>query len=155
MTEIHFYHLTRSNLDQLLPELLEKTLARGWRAVVLAESDEKVEALNRQLWLYRADSFLPHGSAKDGSSSEQPIWLTSSDERPNQADVLFLLDGMRSAKLAEYQRVCEIFSDDETALSSARERWQHYTTAGYQLIYWQQTDQGWKKREAIGSSDSP
>ena len=30
--EVWFYHLERTALDQALPELLEKTLAKGWRA---------------------------------------------------------------------------------------------------------------------------
>jgi hypothetical protein len=32
--EIWFYHLERSTLDQVLPELLDKTLQRGWCARV-------------------------------------------------------------------------------------------------------------------------
>ena len=32
--EIWFYHLERSTLDQVLPTLLEKTLERGWRALI-------------------------------------------------------------------------------------------------------------------------
>ena len=32
--EVWFYHLERTSLDQALPELLEKTLARGWKALV-------------------------------------------------------------------------------------------------------------------------
>ena len=102
MTEINFYHLTRSSLEQALPELLDKTLARGWRAVVMAGSQERVEALTQHLWTYRADSFLPHGSKKDGRAEDQPIWLTTDDERPNKADVLFLTDGAQSSHLGDY-----------------------------------------------------
>ena len=32
--EVWFYHLERTALDQALPELLEKTLAKGWKALV-------------------------------------------------------------------------------------------------------------------------
>ena len=34
MTEILFYHLQHQPLERVLPTLLEKTLERGWRAVV-------------------------------------------------------------------------------------------------------------------------
>ncbi len=83
MTAIHFYHLTRKTLEQALPELLEKTLARGWKAVVMAGSDARVEALTQHLWTYSQASFLPHGNAKDGNAASQPVWLTALDERPN------------------------------------------------------------------------
>lgn len=148
MVEINFYHLTRSALEQVLPELLEKTLARGWRAVVMAGSPERTEALTQLLWTYRPDSFLPHGSAKDGNAEHHPVWLTPDDERPNQADVLFLLDGMESTKLAEYQRVCELFSDeDEAAVMAARARWKMHQESGHTLSYWQQGERGWEKKQ--------
>jgi len=144
VTEIRFYHLTRKTLEQTLPELLEKTLERGWRAVVMAGSPERVEALTQHLWTYNPNSFLPHGNAKDGNAELQPIWLTPSDERPNEASVLFLTDGAESARLGEYERVCEIFDgNDELAVNVARTRWAGYKSAGHDLSYWQQGDKGW------------
>jgi DNA polymerase-3 subunit chi len=134
MTEIRFYHLTRKTLEQALPELLEKTLERGWRAVVMAGSPERVEALTHHLWTYRPDSFLPHGSAKDGNAEDQPVWLTVADERPNGAEVLFLVDGAQTAQPGAYARVCEIFDgNDETAVAAARARWKAYKAGNHDL----------------------
>ena len=84
MTQIGFYHLTRSPLEQALPKLLDKALAAGYRAVVLAGSSERVEALSDRLWTYEPESWLPHGSAKDGDAALQPIWLTATDENPGR-----------------------------------------------------------------------
>ena len=144
MTDIRFYHLTRKTLEQALPELLEKTLERGWRAVVLTGSAERAEALSQHLWTYAPNSFLPHGNAKDGNAEAQPVWLTPDDERPNDASVLFLTDGGSSARLGDYARVCDLFDgNDDTALAAARARWATYKTSGHQLSYWQQGDKGW------------
>jgi DNA polymerase III subunit chi len=146
MTEIRFYHLTRKTLEQALPELLEKTLERGWRAVVMAGSLERVEALTQHLWLYRADSFLPHGNAKDGEGEQQPVWLSVEDERPNGAEILFLTDGALTTRAGEYARVCEIFDgNDESAVAAARERWKTYKAEGHDLSYWQQGERGWTR----------
>jgi DNA polymerase-3 subunit chi len=93
MTDVRFYHLTSTSLEAALPQMLEKTLERGQRAVVIAGSEERVEALNAHLWTYKDRGFLPHGTAKDGHSEAQPVWLTESDENPNGAQVLFLTDG--------------------------------------------------------------
>lgn len=146
MTEINFYHLTRSSLEQALPELLDKTLARGWRAVVMAGSQERVEALTQHLWTYRADSFLPHGSKKDGRAEDQPIWLTTDDERPNNADVLFLTDGAQSSHMGDYSRVCNMFdgNNEETVLA-ARAQWKAWKAEGHTLSYWRQDDRSWVK----------
>ena len=144
MTEIRFYHLTRKTLEQALPELLEKTQARGLKAVVMTGSPERTEALTQLLWTYNPNSFLPHGNAKDGNAEMQPIWITAEDERPNNADYLFLTDGATSARLGEYSRVCDIFDGgDASALAAARQRWAEDKKGGHQLSYWQQTDKGW------------
>ncbi|MGH6882849.1 MAG: DNA polymerase III subunit chi, partial [Hypericibacter sp.] len=89
MTEVRFYHLQRTSLEAALPKLLERTLARGQRALVMAGSNERVEALTAHLWTYDPNSFLPHGSKRDGRPERQPVWLTDQDENPNNATVLF------------------------------------------------------------------
>lgn len=145
--EIRFYHLTRKSLEDALPELLEKVLERGMRAVVMAGSAERVEALTQKLWTYRENSFLPHGTARDGFAEQQPIWLTDKDENPNGASVLMLTDGVASADIGKYQLVCELFDEaEEGAVEAARTRWQGYKSQNLSLTYWQQTDKGWEKR---------
>lgn len=148
MTEVRFYHLQRTALERALPQLLEKTLERDWRAVVKAASQERVEALNGQLWTYGRESFLPHGSGKDGQADRQPIWLTDTDENPNAASVLFLVDGAATDMLAQYTLCCELFDgNDATAIATAREHWRAYKTAGHALTYWQESDRGgWVKK---------
>ena len=148
MAEISFYHLTRSTLEQTLPRLLEKALQGGARCVVMAGSPERVEALSAHLWTYDPNSFLPHGSARDGQAPVQPVWLTDQDENPNAATMLFLTDGARSEKMADYARCFELFDGrDEAAVGTARERWKIYREAGHAVSYWQQTDKGgWEKK---------
>ena len=46
MTDVLFYHLERTTLEKVLPGLLEKSLERGWRAVVQATTEERIEALD-------------------------------------------------------------------------------------------------------------
>ncbi len=147
--EISFYHLTRTTLEAALPQMLEKTLERGQRAVVRAGSAERVEALNGWLWTYKDRGFLPHGSAKDGHAAVQPIWLTEQDERPNGAQVLFLTDGAESEELADFERCAVLFDgNDESALSKARTQWSGLKDAGHDLTYWQQNDEGrWEKKD--------
>jgi DNA polymerase IIIc chi subunit len=99
VTEIGFYHLTRTPLERALPSLLEKVLAAGMRAVVMAGSQERVDALNQLLWTYEERSFLPHGSKRDGRPERQPIWLTTEDENPNGADCLVMTDGAVSTRV--------------------------------------------------------
>lgn len=150
-TEVGFYHLTRTPLERALPKLLEKVLEQGGRAVVLASSEERVEALNAALWTYDDRAWLPHGSARDGHADRQPVWLSDRDENPNGATFLFLTDGARSDSVAAYARAFELFDGrDPDAVQAARDRWRSYKDAGFKLTYWQQTDSGGWARKAEG-----
>ena len=148
MTEVRFYHLTRTALEEALPRMLAKVVERAQRAVVIAGSEERVEALNGQLWTYREQSFLPHGSARDGYAELQPIWLTARDENPNGAEVLFLTDGATAGSLASFE-LCALLFDgtSETAVAAARAEWRRLKDDGHELTYWQQDDNGrWAKK---------
>ncbi len=147
MTDIAFYHLQQWPLERVLPKLLEKTMEAGKRAAVMAGSEERVEALNALLWAYDRESWLAHGSARDGNAGDQPVWLTTMDETPNGATFLFLTDGATSARVGEFERCFEVFDgNDAAALEAARGRWKAYKEAGHALTYWQQTERGgWGK----------
>ena len=147
-TEVNFYHLTRSSLEDALPRLLAKTLQAGERAVVMVGSPERVEALNTRLWTFDEGSFLPHGSARDGEADRQPVWLTHLDENPNGAAFLFVADRARSERVGDYKRCFELFDGrDDEAVTQSREQWKAYKAAGHTIAYWQQTESGgWEKK---------
>jgi len=148
MTEVLFYHLEHQSLERVLPSLVERTLERGWRAVVQAGSEERVEALDTLLWTYREDSFLPHGTRGDGNPAMQPVYLTAGEDNPNGATVRFLVDGAEAGDVAAYARVVYLFDGrDAAALEAARERWKAAKAAGSVVTYWQQSPEGrWEKK---------
>jgi DNA polymerase-3 subunit chi len=148
MTEVLFYHLERQPLERVLPSLVERTVGRGWRAVVQAGSDERVEALDGLLWTYADDSFVPHGTKKDGNVAEQPIFLTTEEANPNGATVRFLVDGAELADLTGYDRIVFLFDGhDPSAVTRAREQWKAAKSAGHTISYWQQSPEGrWENR---------
>lgn len=149
MTEVLFYHLERSGLDQVLPGLLEKCAERQWRSVVRAGSAERLEALDNLLWTYRDESFLAHGRDGDPMPERQPIWLTTAPETPNQADVLFVVDRGEPGDVTLFQRVVMIFDGrDDEATQHAREFWKTARDAGYETTYWQQGERGGWERKA-------
>src|SRR3974377_2320434 len=116
MTEILFYPLRGQTLERVLPPLWQKSLERGWRVVVQASSDERVEALDAHLWTWRDDAFLPHGTSRDSEAAEQPIVLTADSENPNGAAVRFLVDGANlAAGAGNYERIVLLFDGDDPA----------------------------------------
>ncbi len=146
MSEVGFYHLTRTSAEQALPRLLGRTLAAGQRAVVLCGSAARVSALDDVLWASADPDWLPHGTARIGEADLQPIWLTDVAEAPNGARYLFLVDG-RETDTAEFKRVFDLFDGrDEEAVQAARRRWAAAKVAGHQVTYWLQGVGGWERK---------
>lgn len=145
MTRIDFYHLQRTPLEQVLPKLCEKAYASGKRIKILLGTAERVEFVNSLLWTYNEESFLPHGSKKDGFAEEQPIFISASEENENNAELLILADGAQPLieVLQKYERILNIFDgNDETALNNARCYWKDIKAIGGELHYWQQNANG-------------
>lgn len=147
---VDFYHMVSTTLERALPQLLERVVQSGKRAVVLAASEERVEALANHLWTYDAGAWLPHGSKRDGSPAAQPIWITDSEENPNEAAILVLTDGMDADFVGTFERCLDLFDGgDETALAAARSRWKKAKAQGHELHYWQQKPGGgWAEQSA-------
>lgn len=150
--EYRFYHLTQTSLENALPQLLQRTLDKGWRAVVVTDSDERVEHLNQHLWTYDPGSFLAHGTKKDGDAPHHPIWLCTDEVYENDANVLFLMDGMVAKNPNSFELICIIFDGlDPLSVQSARTYWKELkSTNSCKLTYWQQTESGWELKNSDG-----
>jgi DNA polymerase-3 subunit chi len=153
--EIWFYHLTRNPLERTLPTLLERSLARGWKAVVQATSAERVTALDELLWTYSDAAFIAHGSARDGDESMQQVYLTTGTENPNAAAIRFFVERAQMAPMLEtpggdvYDRLILLFDgNDNDDLDSARAQWKELKQQGRDLAYWQQGENGGWERKA-------
>lgn len=144
MTEIGFYHLTRSTDEQALPPLLGRTLAAGKRAVVRCADPARVASVDAALWQAPEPVWLPHGSVASGDAALQPIWITDDEQVPNQASYLFLVHGRVEPDAARFERIFVLFDGtDAAAVASARTRWSEAKAAGHTLAYWKQEPKGW------------
>jgi DNA polymerase-3 subunit chi len=142
MTDILFYHLERQPLERVLPQLLERTLERGWRAVI-----ETV------LWTYTEEGFLPHGTARDGSAEDQPVWITASTDNPNRASVRFFVGGVEPSAYDGLERAVLLFDGaDADAVERARRIWKEAKGLGHEVSYWQQDERGRWQNKAAGTT---
>lgn len=148
MTDVLFYHLTESTLEEALPALLERSLDRGWRAVVQTGSEERRDTLDVHLWTWRDDAFLAHGTDMEPHVEHQPVLLTTRAENPNGAHIRFMVDGAAPPPLADYERAVFMFDGhDAFQLEQAREHWKSIKAEGHPVTYWQQTpEKRWERK---------
>ncbi len=153
MSEVLFYHLERRTLDDVLPGLVEKTLERGWRALIRAESADRAQAIDSLLWTYSEESFLPHAQQGDGDPARQPVLITVEETNANNANVLFLVGGAAApawngADTKALSRIVVMFDGrDTTAVDSARTAWRAAKEASHEVTYWKESATGkWEKQ---------
>ncbi len=147
MTDIWFYHLERTPLEQALPELLEKVVQKGWRAYVHCHEDDKIEALNSKLWAYAPASFLAHGREGDELAPRQPVLLGTSGQMVNEPQVYVSISPAVFPVLDGLERCLVVFEGgDDEHLAWARAQWKQLKAGGRSLAYWKQSEQGrWEK----------
>ncbi len=148
MAEVLFYHLTESTLEDALPGLLERSLQRGWKAVVQTGTEERRNALDAHIWTFCDDSFLAHGIDHEPHAADQPVILTVGQGNPNAAEIRFLADGATPPDIGPYQRVVFLFDGhDARQLEDARKYWKTMKDAGHVATYWQQmADKRWEHK---------
>lgn len=146
--ELWFYHLERTTLADALPELLEKTVAKGWRALVRGPDEDRLSVLDLHLWTFRDDSFLAHGLATGPAAERQPILLSTAEDNTNSAQVLFTLDGLMPERPEAFERCAILFDGgDDTAVAAARGAWREAKDSGRSIAYWKQSEDGkWEKK---------
>ena len=156
MTEIGFYHLTRTALADALARLLDRTVRTGQRALVLCPDDARLTALDAALWACPEPAWLPHGIEADGDPDLQPVWLSTRPDPANGGRFLFLVYGAETDTAAAFARVFDLFDgNDLDAVAAARARWRAARDNGHTLIYWKQGPRGWEKGATVSGASPP
>ena len=148
MTDVLFYHLTESKLEDALPPLLDKSVERGWQVAVQTREPARRDMLDAHLWTYRDDSFLPHGT-DEGEMPDKPAGPAD-----RLAGLIRTMPPSASSSTARkpsvetYERVVFMFDGyDQEQLEGARAQWKKLKGEGHNLTYWQQTQDGrWEKK---------
>lgn len=147
MSDINFYHLTQSSVENVLRVLLTKSLSQDKRVLLYGQDTNYLKRLDAELWENPADSFLPHGLDIDDSPETQPILLTNKEDNLNEASFLITLEGCSTDFALTFERCFDIFDGrDEAQVAQARKRWKNYVEKGEKPSYWKQNADGkWEK----------
>ena len=139
--QVDFYHLTAQPLERVLPRIAERVVETGGRLLVVAESADQRSALDRLLWTYAPDSFLPHAQADGEGDAAQPILITQHPAAANAARNIALADGVWREESLGFDRAFHFFGEDRIA--QARAAWKALADrTGIERRYWKQNENG-------------
>lgn len=134
MTRIDFYSNISNKLIYVC-RLVRKAYAVQYQIILFSQNLEELSHLNRLLWTFSEQDFLPHVYADDPLATQTPIILTHNNtfEFPHHQVLINLSNMIPKIDFFRFQRILEIISTDETAKSAGRERYLLYKKFGYSL----------------------
>ncbi|WP_294352061.1 DNA polymerase III subunit chi [uncultured Sphingomonas sp.] len=139
--KVDFYHLTTSPLERVLPRIAERILAEGGRLLVVEGDPARRATLDKTLWSYAPDSFLPHGLAGGDYDRQQPVLIAPDMVAANEARNVALADGKWRDGALSFDRAFHFF--DEDRIADARAAWKGLATRdGIERRYWKQSETG-------------
>ena len=138
--QVDFYHLTGQPLDHVLPRIAQRVLAGGGRLLVVAGEAEERTRIDRILWTWEPESFLPHGCSGEGET-EQPVLIAGDVSPANGARNVALIDGEWRDAALSFDRAFHLF--DEASIGAARQAWKALADRdGVERRYWKQDEDG-------------
>ena len=136
--QVDFYHLTATPLERALPQIVEEVVAGGGRLLIVSGDAAQRGAIDRLLWSYAPESFLPHALAGGGGDADQPVLIAA-------ARRVALVDGCWRDEALAFDGALHFF--DAEHIAAAREAWKALADRpDTERNYWKQDDNGrWSK----------
>jgi DNA polymerase-3 subunit chi len=139
--KVDFYHLTARPLERVLPRIAERVLADGGRLLVVEADETRRRALDRLLWEYAPEAFLPHAQLGEGDDRAQPVLIAGEVNAANNARNIALVDGTWRDEALDFERTFHFF--DEDRIQAARAAWKALADRqGVERRYWKQNEAG-------------
>ncbi len=136
MTRVDFYVLGEAgeaDRYRFACRLVEKIYQQNRRAYIHTGSEEEARQLDRLLWTYRQDSFLPHGLHGKVNALLNPILIGWGEDPGSENDVLINLAPEIPMFFSRFERVSEIVDTDPQVRELGRQRYRFYRDRGYPL----------------------
>jgi len=117
--------------------LLRKACRHGV-AVAVAAPAQALAALDRELWTFEAQEFVPHllvrvGQGVDDALRRTPVWLCEAGVPEPGPAVLLNLGASPPPDAARFERIIEIVSREPEQREQARQRWRDYQAQGWDI----------------------
>lgn len=132
MTKIDFYQVDGDE-ELFTCRLIDMVYRRGHQVYVNAANKDQAEALDKRLWTFKDDAFVPHALCSE--SIEVPILIGCDYEPTHHQDVLVNLAGEIPNFFSRFDRVAEVVPLDQSSRQNARDNYAFYKARGYELDY--------------------
>ncbi len=113
--------------------LAGKAWQQGRRVYLHTNSDAESRHLDRLLWTFRQDSFIPHGMFEGSDPELNPVLIGHMEDIGEEHDVLVNLAVEVPQFFSRFNRVAEFVDHDPEIKKTGRDRYSFYRDRGYPL----------------------
>jgi DNA polymerase-3 subunit chi len=136
MTRVDFYVLhdgSGENRQHYACRLTDKAYRQGRRVYIHTGTPGESQLLDRLLWTFRDQSFVPHGVTGNTDPDLTPVIIGDQEPPPQADDVLINLSPQIPSFFSRFQRVAEIVDQQQEVKRASREHYRFYRDRGYPL----------------------
>lgn len=134
---VDFYILKEMGAEtdaHLACRLAEKAYLSSKTAYIDCAESKTVAALDKLLWTFKEESFIPHASITTAAAQNAPIVIGCNREALSRNyDILINLHPEINPEWQKFSRILDIIANEPLAKESGRQRYKYYREAQCQL----------------------
>ena len=130
----HFESIERKDFLIYVCKLIEKGYKQNINPIFIkTDTQTQAEELDKLLWTFRQESYIPHTLVDQDSNNTQPVQIGWIDNEIEDAEAIInLSDGMPDIS-KHLKKIHEIIVNIDERKEKARERWKKYKSIGFNI----------------------
>lgn len=130
----HFESIERKDFLIYVCKLIEKGYKQNINPIFIkTDTQKQAEELDKFLWTFRQESYIPHTLVDQDSNNTQPVQIGWIDNEIEDAEAIInLSDGMPDIS-NHLKKIHEIIENIDEKKEKARERWKKYKSIGFNI----------------------
>lgn len=136
MPRVNFYLLQRADegaREGFACRLAEKLAREGHVLQLFTDDEQSARELDRLLWSFSAESFVPHALAHSSAAADAALLISWHTPLPCPTLLNLSSRALALAAVPQVQTIAEFVLNEDSAKAEGRQRWQHYKQAGCEL----------------------
>lgn len=136
MKSATFLNVRDKDKNKVLFELVERFYYEGQKVVIFTASIDMANELDRFIWVYKQESFIPHKIfTYSETDSLENIAIVIDNLNPISAQILIAYDKCDMSYALTFEKIFEFVENSKDAIIESRRRYKFYKDNGYVMHY--------------------
>jgi DNA polymerase-3 subunit chi len=130
----HFESIEKKDFLIYVCKLIEKGYKQNINPIFIkTDTQEQAEELDKILWTFRQESYIPHAIVNLDINNTQPVQIGWMDHEIKDAEAIINLSEGMPDITNHLKKIHEIIENIDKKKEKARERWKKYKSIGFNI----------------------